>query len=352
MAKRSARVVIPTVGVDLGDRHSRLCLLDEDGEVVEEAAIATTRVAFERKFARLEHSRVVLETGTHSNWVHDLALRAGHEVLVADARRLRAVTENVRKCDELDAQLLARLGRSDEGLLKTVKVKPQPARLDLSLLRARAVLVASRTLLCNAARGLAKAAGHRLPSCSTASLHKQPVHDSLKAALSPLFVVLEQTSKTISEYDKEIDRLCATTYPQTIPLQKIGGVGALTSLYFVLQVGDPKRFKDARHVGAYFGLVPRRSQSGERDPQLRITKSGDGMGRSLLVQCAHRVLGPFGDDSDLRRFGLKLAARGGKSAKKRAVVATARKLAVLLFALLRNGEVYEPLRNSAKSTAS
>lgn len=352
MKNSNARVVTPTVGVDLGDRKSRVCVLDEGGEIVEEASIATTRTAFERKFGRLDRSLVVIETGTHSNWVHDVLVSSGHEVLVADARRLRAVTQNVRKSDEVDAQLLARLGRSDAKLIKPIEVKPELTRIDLGLLRARAALVEARTQLCNAVRGLAKTAGHRLPSCSTASLHKQTVHESLNTALSPLLRVLKEASTVISEYDKEIERLCASRYTQTIPLQKIHGVGALSALYFVLTVGDPKRFHDARNVGAYLGLVPRRSQSGESDPQLGITKSGDRMGRALLVQCAHHILGPFGADSDLRRFGLKLAARGGKSARKRAVVATARKLAVLLFALLRNGEVYEPLRNSAKNTAS
>ena len=352
MKKSTARKMTATVGVDLGDRHSRVCVLDEAGEVVEEASIATTHSAFERKFGRLDHARVVIEAGTHSNWVHDVLERGGHEVVVANTRRLRAVTANVRKSDEVDARLLAKLGRSDLGLIEGIEVKPQQARLDLSLIRARAALVEGRTALCNTVRGLAKTAGHRLPSCSTANLHKQTLDASLEASLSPLLGVLEQMSRVIAEYDKEIEHLCASRYARTIALRQIRGVGALTSLYFVLTIGDPKRFDDARKVGAYLGLVPRRSQSGESDPQLRITKNGDRMGRALLVQCAHHILGPFGVDCDLRRFGLKLAARGGKSAKKRAVVATARMLAVLLFALLRSGELYEPLRNCAKSTTT
>jgi len=350
--KRSCGSAVVTVGVDLGDRRSRLCVLDGAGEVLEEGSIATSPKAFEEKFGQMTSSRVVIEAGTHSNWVHDVLVAGGHEVIVANTRQLRAVTANVRKSDEVDARLLAKLGRSDLGLIQTVRVKPQQARLDLGVLRARAALVAMRTALCNTVRGLSKTAGYALLSTSSARAHKQTLHASLKHSVAPLLGVLEQISKVIDEYDREIDRLCASRYPQALALQQISGVGPVTSLYFVLTIGDRERFKHARDVGAYFGLVPRRAQSGERDPQLRISKSGDRMGRALLVQCAHYILGPFGPDTDLRRFGRKLVERGGRSARKRAIVAIARKLAVLLFALLRSGEVYEPLRNSAKSMAS
>ncbi|MBI5434334.1 MAG: IS110 family transposase [Planctomycetes bacterium] len=344
--------VAGAIGVDLGDQRSQVCVLDGDGDVVEEATIATNWSAFERKFGSLERSRVVLETGTHANWVHDLLTKIGHEVIVANARKVRAISANERKSDTVDARILARLGRVDIELLQPVTVRAEQIRLDLSVTRARAALVETRTHLVNSVRGLAKTSGHRLPTCSAASLHKQPLDESLKPALAPLLEMLEQISKKISEYDKQVVELCKTRYPQTRLLSQVKGVGPLTSLYFVLVIADPERFKRARDVGAYFGLVPRRDQSGGRDPELRISKTGDRMGRTLLVQCAHHILGPFGEDSDLRRFGQKLAARGGKTAKRRAVVATARKLAVLLFALLCSSEVYEPLRNGAKSVAN
>lgn len=349
MKKRSERSWTSTIGVDLGDRRSRVCVLDVSGEIVEESSIATTREAFAHKFGAVGRSRVVIETGTHANWVHDVVSGAGHEVVVANARRLAAISSNVRKCDEVDARLLAELGFAKVDLLEPVIVRPERARLDLTLIRARAELVATRTALSNSVRGLAKATGHRLPSCSTASLHKQELHASLKCALSPLLAMLEQLTQAIAAYDKQIEKLCETSYSQTRLLQQVHGVGPLTSLFFVLAIGDPSRFEDGRDVGAYFGLVPRRDQSGARDPQLRISKCGDRLGRALLVQCAHHILGPFGQDSDLRRFGQRIAG-GGKSSKKRAVVATARKLSVLLFALLRNAEVYQPLRNSAKAS--
>lgn len=351
MAKDSEKA-LQVIGVDLGDRHSQLCVLDAQGEVLEESRVATMESALTQYFGRQPRSRVALETGTHANWVHDLLAKLGHEVIVANARKLRAISANERKSDRVDARILAELGRQSVRLLQAVEVRPESLRRDLMLMRARAALVEARTMLVNCVRGLAKAAGKKLESCSAASFHKQKLDATLERALSPMLKMLEQLTVKIRSYDQAIDALCETRYPQTQLLRQVNGVGPLTSLCFVLTIADPKRFTDPRDVGAYIGLVPRRSQSGCRDPELRISKTGDRMLRTLLVQSAHHILGPRGVDSDVRRFGKKLEARGGKTAKKRAVVATARKLAVLLFALLRGGEVYEPLRNQALAKAS
>lgn len=126
----------------------------------------------------------------------------------------------------------------------------------------------------------------------------------------------------------------------------MAGVGPVTALTYVLTIDDPARFRKSRAVGSYLGLACRRSQSGDKDPELRITKAGDPALRFLLVQAAHYILGPFGPDTDLKRWGLALATRGRKNARKRAVVAVARKLGVLLHRLWVTGTVYEPLRNS------
>ena len=307
-----------TVGVDLGDKRSRVCVIDSTGKIVDEGCVVTSKAGFEHRFKTMQASRVVLETGTHANWVHDLVKQFGHEVIVANARKVRAISANERKSDELDARMLARLGRVDVRLLEPVSVRPAEARRDLTLVRARAALVTARTEIVNSVRGLAKALGHKLKGCSAASLHKQPVDPELQAAIEPMMRVLEQLTTTIRGYDREIGQLSKTRYPQTKLLRPVKGVGALSALYFVLVIGDPSRFEDARDVGAYFGLVPRRDQSGGHDPQLRIDKTGDRMARTLMVQCAHHILGPFGQDSDLRRFGLKLKERGGNSAKSKA----------------------------------
>ncbi len=341
-----------TVGVDLGDKRSQVCVLDAEGQIVDEGSVVTSKAGFELRFKSMPASRVVLETGTHANWIHDLVKQFGHEVIVANARKVRAISANERKSDKVDARMLAKLGRLDVTLLEAVSVRPEQVRQDLTLLRARDALVKARTELVNSVRGLCKALGHRLKKCSAGALHNLSLDPVLQPAIEPMLRSLEQLTKTIRGYDRQIVLLSKTRYPQTKLLRQVKGVGPLSALYFVLMIGDTARFKDARNVGAYFGLVPRRDQSGGHDPQLRIDKTGDRMGRTLMVQCSHHILGPFGVDSDLRRFGLKLAERGGKNAKKRAVVATARKLSVLLFALLRNGEVYEPLRHSAERKAS
>jgi transposase len=339
-----------TVGIDLGDKASHVCVLDEQGEVLEESKLSTTRKALQARFKSQARLRIVIETGTHANWVRDELSELGHEVLIANARKLRAISQSERKDDRTDAQMLARLGRVDARLLCPVEPRPWQERCERSKLHARAALVEARTQLVNAARGLAKSHGFRLSSCSTASFHKTDVPVELLAFLSPILAALEELSRQIKRLDVQVELLCKQVFPQTALLRQIPGVGPITSLYGLLSIGDPRRFDDVRDVGAYFGLTPRRSQSGKSDPELGITKAGDVRMRTLLVQCAHYILGRYGPDCDLRRFGKRLEARGKKNSKKSAVVATARKLAVLMLALLRNGEVYEPLRNSVKQT--
>lgn len=335
-----------TIGVDLGDKYSQVCVLDARGEIVEEGRVATTREALERRFKGMAPAAMAIEAGTHSNWVFDLLTSLGHDVVVANPRKLRAITANERKSDQMDALMLARLRRADRQLLSPVAPRAEHMRRDLGVLRARAALVQARTMLVNHVRGVAKSSGSRLRKCSAESLHKTELPVELAGLLTPLLQVLERLTEQVHVYDQHIAKLSKESYPQTSLLRQVEGVGPITALCFTLTIGDARRFKNARAAGAYAGLTPRRDQSGDRDPELRITKCGDEMLRTLLVQCAHRILGPFGPECDLRRFGLKLAERGGKNAKRRAVVATARKLSVLLLALMRSGEVYEPLRNS------
>jgi transposase len=336
-----------TIGVDLGDKYSHLCVLDGSGAVTEEARVATTRKQMLARFQGLERSRVVIETGTHTNWVAETLASCGHEVVVANARKARAIFGNPRKDDRTDAECLARIGRVDAKLLHPVTPRDARCCRHLALLRGRKVLVRARTQLINHVRGIAKSAGFRLPSRASASFHKLAMPEELEGSLGPVVSVIADLTARIAILDERVEALCELEYPQTQQLMAINGVGPQTSLYFVLIVGDPRCFKSARAVGSYLGLTPRRDASGARDPELSITKAGDPLMRELLVQAAHHILGPFGRDSDLRRFGLQLAARGGKNAKKKAVVATARKLAVLLAALLRTGEVYRPLRHGA-----
>jgi transposase len=171
----------------------------------------------------------------------------------------------------------------------------------------------------------------------------------VREALLPLVRLVEMLSRSIEDYDQRIETLAAEKYPQTERLRQVKGVGALTSLAYVLTLESPERFAQSRDVGPYLGLVPKQEDSGDNQPQLRISKAGDEMLRRLLVGSAQYILGPFGPDTDLRRYGLRLCERGGKNAKKRAAVAVARKLAVLLHRLWVSGEVYEPLRQTSSA---
>jgi transposase len=275
----------------------------------------------------------------------------GHEVIVANSRELRLIFKNPKKSDRIDAENLARTARLDPKLLHPVEHRSAEIQIDLALLRARDCLVASRTKLINHIRGAVKSIGGRLPCSSAASFNtKAPesIPEALKPVLNPLIETIAKLTDQIHRYDKTIGKELGAKYPVTETLKQVSGVGPLTALAFVLIIGDPRRFSKGRNVGPYLGLTPKKDQTGEQDPQLRISKAGDGFLRRLLVGSAQYILGPFGPDTDLRRFGTEIARRGGKNAKKRAVVAVARKLAVLLHRLWLTGEVYEPLRWSNK----
>lgn len=338
-----------TIGLDVGDRHSHVCVLDASGEVVEEARLRTTGPALSRRFTGEEAARVVLEVGPHSPWISRLLANAGHEVIVANPRKLRLIYENDRKCDRTDAEYLARVGRLDPELLAPVQHRSEHAHADLAVIRSRSALVEARTALINHARSTVKAIGGRLPSCSTDSFHRkveEHVPEALMPALLPVIEAVAELTAQIQEMERWIEELAETEYPETELLRQVKGVGTLTALCYMLTLEDPSRFRKSRSVGPYLGLVPRRHESGESSPELRTTKAGDGLLRKLLVQSSNYILGPFGPDTDLRRWGLTLAQRGGPGARKRATVAVARKLAVLLHRLWITGEVYEPLRNS------
>jgi transposase len=284
--------------------------------------------------------------------VSRLVSELGHEVIVAHARNVRLIGESRRKDDRLDARMLARLARIDPQLLSPVKHRRAQAQADLTVIRARASLVRARTALVNAARGLTKSYGERLRGCNPRNMDAekaQSLSPELQAALGPLLQALESLSEHIGEYNQRIEAIAQQSYPQTAVLKQIKGVGTLIALTYMLTLEDPQRFRKSRDAGCYLGLQPGRRNSGQSEPQMHISKEGDPYLRTLLVQGAHHILGPFGADSDLRRWGLKLAERGGKNGKKRAIIATARKLAVLLHRLWVSGEVYEPLRNTKRT---
>lgn len=334
-----------TIGIDLGDLWSHYCILDEDAEVVEEGRFRTVARSLEKHFRGVPKARIAMEAGTHSIWISEQLRQYGHEVLVANVTELHAIVRNISKSDQVDAEKLARYARVDPKILRPITHRSVEAQHELTVVRARDVLVRMRVAAINAVRGLVKPCGHRLPACSTGCFARRSLAvlpEELLKVLRPLLVQIDMMSQQIKIYDRQILELARARYPETKRLETVNGVGTLTAMTYVLTINDPLRFKNSRDVGCYLGLRPRRDQSGEHDPQLGITKAGNVYLRTLLTEAANYIPGPFGKDSALRRWGLNLAGRGGKNARKRAVVAVARKLAILLHRLWVTGTEYDP----------
>jgi len=343
-----------TVGLDLGDRFSHYCILNQDGEVMEEGRIPTHARALRQHFEAEARQRIAMECGTHSPWISRLLRQWGHQVLVANARKLRAISENESKNDRADAEMLARLAYSDPHLLSPIQHRSVERQCDLNLIHMRDALVRARTLLVNAVRGVVKSAGGRLPKCATASFAVQAgpaLPDELRKATLPLLEQITALSGQIRRMDRQIEKL-AQRYPEIAVLRTAPGVGPVVAAAYVLTLDRPDAVHGSRAAGAFLGLRPQRSQSGDSDPQHRITKTGNIYLRRLLVQAAHYILGRFGPDSALRRWGLKLAASGGQRGKKRAIVAVARKLAVILHCMWRTGQSYQAFPEQPPAAAA
>lgn len=336
-----------TVGVDLASRQSQVCMLDAEGTVIEESRVSTTEAGLRGVFEGRASCRVALEAGTQSPWVSRLLNRLGHEVVVANPRKLRLIYENHTKSDRVDAEYLARVARLDPKLLSPVQHRSEAAQVDLALARSRDALVRCRTALISHVRGAVQALGGRLPSCDArvfASRAALSMPEALRPALMPVVDQIASLSRQLRELQRRMERLADERYPETQRLRQVNGVGPITALVYVLTLERAERFSRSRGVPAFLGLTPRRRDSGDSHPQLRISKAGDPLLRRLLVNCANYILGPFGEDCDLRRWGSAIVARGGRCARKRAVVAVARKLAVLLHRLWVSGASYEPDR--------
>jgi len=342
-----------TIGVDLGDKTHRYHVLDQAGNTVGSGILPNIRGGFDDLAEQYPGARVAMEVGTHSPWINEHLLGKGFEVHVANARKLRAIYENERKCDEFDAEMIARIARLDTKLLKPVTHISQEAMTDRLVLGAREQLVEARKSLIQSVRGSVKSLGYRIDTCSAACFGKKAKevlgeNGAAMRALGPMLAAIEEMSASIKELDGEIQRLGREEYEITKIFQQVTGVGPVTSLAYALAIEDPGRIGKTRDVGAYLGIVPKRDQSGDSDKSLGISKTGNGYVRKLLVQCAQYILGAHGPDCDLRRFGLKLAERGGKAAKKKAIVAVARKLAVLMLSLWKTGEDYDPDRTEKR----
>jgi len=349
MAKTTKTATV--VGLDLGDQWIHFCGLDAQGEEVESGKILTGRSGLEPRFCGTARVRIALEAGPQTNWIARLLSSWGHEVIVANPREVHAISHGHKKSDRIDAAMLARLAWADPRLLCPVTLRGEEAQLRRDLLQARGLLVQIRTQLVNHVRGTMKKRGQPLPRSTSARWARdsqEVLPDPLKPILQPLLHLVETLGAEVDRYDRQVQQV-SSQEPATALLQQVNGVGPITALAFAATIENPQRFARSRLVGGYVGLAPKSDRSGETAKQKGITHRGDEMLRCLLVQSAQYILGPFGKDCDLRRYGLSLVQRGGRAAKKRAVVAVARKLAVLLHRLWSGQAVYDPLYQAKRS---
>lgn len=340
-----------TIGMDLGDRRHAVCVLNKAGEEIEERTVINERESIGEWIIRYKGATVAMETGTHSPWVSRFLEELGMKVYVANARKLRAISSSNTKSDKEDARMLARICRADVKLLSPVKHRSEACQRDLVRVKVRDALVRARVNQMNSVRFLMKSLGVAIPSgCKATSFVKKVRADLSEEYLElvePLLQILDTLNVKIKEVDRELEEMATQRYPETLILRQVPGVGPITALCFVLTLESPDRFTKAREVGPYLGLCPRRDQSGDSDKQLPITKAGNSQLRTLLVNCAHYILGPFGPPCDLRDAGMRICERGGSVAKKKAIIAVARKLSVTLVALWRSGEPYCPIKEAA-----
>ena len=335
------------LGIDLSDKAANFCSMTADQGVVGEGKVSLTVEGLAgvwRQHGPVEV--VVMEAGTPATWVQELFKGLGAKVIVADPRKLLAVTASVRKSDERDARMLARLGLADEELLAPTYVRAPEHRRAMMLLKVRDQQVRMRTATVLEIRSMVKLAGSRMPSCDAEALHE--LQDAVPAELAEVLAPLFDTLRTLADSIAKLDKLVKAEgekFPVVARLAKIDGVGPITALAFVAVVGDPNRFSRTRDIGAYFGLVPRRDQSGQADPSRRISKAGCGFLRRLLTQCAQAVCRPRGKDTANRRWAHRRIELHGKAGKRKTIVAVARKLAVLMLSLWKSGETWVPFRN-------
>lgn len=346
--------MMTAIGLDLADRWSDWCGIDESGKVARRERVKTTDSELRRVFGAVATTTIAVEAGTHSAWVSLVLSSLGHTVVVANARKVALIHRNKRKNNRIDAEFLARLVRADKELLFPIQHRDASGRADLAVLRSRDIMVRTRTKLINHVRGICKSFGVSLPKCSAEAFVMRvssSVPAELHSALNAILEAIVESTTKIKAFDKTITAMIER-HPAARSVSQIKGVGDLTALAYVLTIEDPRRIVRSRSAGAYFGLVPGSDDSGEKHEQRRITKEGDEFCRRLLVSAAQYILGPFGVDSNLRRHGQAIAARGGKNAKKRSVIAVARKLAVVMHRLWIRNETYVPLYNSSNKTAA
>ena len=334
-------------GIDLHQKHSEICGLDASGKVRLQERVATSEAGLRKVFGKSKGVRVVLESGGQSSWAARVLGEMGHKVVVVNPRRIRLIAESTLKTDRIDAEILARLGRQeDDSQLRPVYQRSEGALELRTRLRVRLNLVRVRTALINGVRGTLRAHGYRMSSCVAGRFAARFVDLKLAAelrqVLDPLVATIAEVSARIEQLEKDLIEEAGSD-ELLVRLQEVPGVGPLVCLAFIGWMDKPERFKRSRDVGACLGLRPQVRGSGEREWRGPITREGDAEMRRLLVQAAHALL-LCRKDSALKRWALQLATRVGK---RKAVVALARKLGVLLHRLWVTGNSYQALPKAA-----
>ena len=343
-----------TIGMDVSDRKTHVCVMVKAGanpKIVMETTIPTTRDGLAKFLSAQDRAApVAFETGTHCRWMNEVAEGMGFKVYVANPCRLRMMTESKTKNDVNDARMLARLALSDPGLLHPVKLRGPEHQKMLNLHEMRNLLIKQRTGIIVQMRGIAKSMGFRIAKCSTSSFHKLETKTwpkEFRDIVWPMLKNLEQLAVTIKTYEKQIRELAETpTFKAQVErLMEIHYVGLHVATGFGAGTGgDMERFEKPRDIGPWLGVTPKQDQSGDIDRQCHITKAGSPLMRRLLVESAQMILRDGSSDTDLKVKGLRICARGAKIAKRKAITAVARSLAVLMVAMLKKPDMpYVPL---------
>ena len=344
-----------TIGMDLGNKKHAVCALDQAGNVMWRKDVANTPEALTAFFEENADATVAMETGLCCRWISALAKSCGCDVVVGNARKLAAIWMGKQKNDENDALMIAKLARADRELFHPVALRDDERHEMVQVIELRDVVVSQRTQAVISVRGLCKAHGVFIPKCDASCFHKvaaDAIPDGMAWKFKPMLRHLKELAATIKRYDAMLEEYAQEHFKDEVGLlQTAPGVGLITSCAFVALIADPGRFGSARDAGAYFGLTPGQDQSGDKDAPKHVTKAESALMRRLLVTAANYILRASSPDTALKRHGERICARGGKVARRKAKAAVARKLAVIMLAMLKSGKPYDD-GLAAKRTAT
>ena len=344
-----------TIGMDLGNKMHKVVGIDEGGRVFLKCEVINTKDALEAFFKEHADATVAMETGTCCRWISAIARKHCRQVLVGNARKLRAIWESQQKNDWNDATMIANIARTSHELFHPVELRDDEHHDLYQLLQLRDLAVRQRTQIINTIRGMCKASGDFIRRCDAQGVYMHPEYISTDQIWKFTSTVerLESIADSINHYDWQIRNYADDHFPNEVSLlQTIPGIGPITSCAFVALAPNPKKFGNPRDAGCYFGLTAGQDQSGDKDAPMHVTKAGNTMMRKLLTTAANYIMRESSADTALKRYGMRICERGGKIARRKAKTAVARKLAVVMMAMLQSGESYCDGRVSKEKPAA